>query len=184
MNIFLLSWDQKDCAQQHCDPHVVKMPIECTQMLSDAHRVLDGSDHPLLCDKYNPNHKCSLWVQASKANYEWTYKLFLELCDEYEYRYGKRHESLLRCPAIFEPPRNIPDIGITPPALAMPEFCIVGDTLESYRTFYLFDKMSFARWTRRPPPDWWPDRTVYPATLRKKRLRKRKPLSFGVRRIS
>jgi hypothetical protein len=42
MNIFYLDEDPKICAQYHCDKHVVKMIIEYAQLLSTAHRVLDG----------------------------------------------------------------------------------------------------------------------------------------------
>lgn len=42
MNIFFLDLDPKTCAQYHCDKHVVKMIVEYGQLLSTAHRVLDG----------------------------------------------------------------------------------------------------------------------------------------------
>ena len=42
MNIFYLNRDPIECALQHCDKHVVKMIIEYAQLMSTAHRVLDG----------------------------------------------------------------------------------------------------------------------------------------------
>ena len=42
MNIFYLNRDPIKCALQHCDKHVVKMIIEYAQLMSTAHRVLDG----------------------------------------------------------------------------------------------------------------------------------------------
>ena len=42
MNIFYLDKDPKTCAEQHLDKHVVKMLIEYAQLMSTAHRVLDG----------------------------------------------------------------------------------------------------------------------------------------------
>lgn len=42
MNIFVLDYNVEKCAQYHCDKHVVKMILESCQMLSTAHRVLDG----------------------------------------------------------------------------------------------------------------------------------------------
>ena len=44
MNIFYLDKDPKTCAQYHCDKHVVKMILEYAQLLSTAHRVLDGNN--------------------------------------------------------------------------------------------------------------------------------------------
>ena len=48
MNIFYLSDDPQICAEQHCDKHVVKMCIEYAQLLSTAHRVLDGEEYTVI----------------------------------------------------------------------------------------------------------------------------------------
>lgn len=42
MNIFFLSYDPRQAAQWHLDKHVVKMVTETAQLLSTAHRILDG----------------------------------------------------------------------------------------------------------------------------------------------
>ena len=42
MNLFYLHEDPIKSAELHCDKHVVKMIIEYAQMLSTAHRMLDG----------------------------------------------------------------------------------------------------------------------------------------------
>ena len=42
MNIFVLSLDPVKAAQEQCDKHVPKMVVESGQMLSTAHRILDG----------------------------------------------------------------------------------------------------------------------------------------------
>ena len=42
MNIFILDKHPVVAAQQQCDKHVVKMIVESAQMLSTAHRMLDG----------------------------------------------------------------------------------------------------------------------------------------------
>ena len=42
MNIFYLDHDVRKCAEMHNDKHVVKMILEYAQLLSTAHRVLDG----------------------------------------------------------------------------------------------------------------------------------------------
>ena len=43
MNIFVLDNDPVIAAQTQCDKHVVKMIVESAQMLSTAHRLLDGN---------------------------------------------------------------------------------------------------------------------------------------------
>jgi len=42
LNLFYLDRDPQLCAQMHCDKHVVKMILEYAQLLSTAHRLLDG----------------------------------------------------------------------------------------------------------------------------------------------
>lgn len=42
MNLFYLHYDPQLAAISHCDKHVVKMIIEYAQLLSTAHRLLDG----------------------------------------------------------------------------------------------------------------------------------------------
>lgn len=174
MNIFFLHSDPEKAAKMQCDQHVVKMPIECTQMMSDTYHVLYGDDVPEgICDKYNPNHGCTKWVRESASNYLWLYRLYLALCEEYEYRYGRPHESLERAEVLARPPANIPRIGFTTPYLGMPDEYKTDGVVRSYRRFYLGDKIGFARWTRRRPPVWWPHRVAYPDTLRRKRLRQK-----------
>ena len=44
MNIFFLDTDPKRCAKMHNNRHCVKMILEYAQLLSTAHRVLDGHE--------------------------------------------------------------------------------------------------------------------------------------------
>ena len=43
MNIFYLHEDPIQNAKWHIDKHIVKMPIEYAQLMSTAHRLLDGT---------------------------------------------------------------------------------------------------------------------------------------------
>ena len=45
MNVFYLDHHTQRCAKQHVDKHVVKMIVEYAQLLSTAHRVLDGEEY-------------------------------------------------------------------------------------------------------------------------------------------
>jgi len=42
MNIFYLDYDVTKCAEYHNTKHVIKMILERSQILSNAHRILDG----------------------------------------------------------------------------------------------------------------------------------------------
>jgi len=44
MNIFMVDMDPIVAAQSLVDRHVVKMVLESSQLLSTAHRVLDGKE--------------------------------------------------------------------------------------------------------------------------------------------
>jgi len=182
LNIFYLSKDWEVCAQYHCDKHVVKMCIEYAQLLSTAHRVLDGEPYTDLTangrkikrwrlDKYDDeiykachvNHPSAVWARQSQANYVWLYQLWAELADEYTYRYRKTHECYRKLGGILcFPPKNIwvgtgmHDMTEPPPAMKQYPQCIVdGDSIASYRNYYREAKASFARWTHRPIPEWF-----------------------------
>ena len=58
MNIFKLDRNAKKAAEYHCDKHVVKMLIEYAQLMSTAHRVLDGTEY---YDKTKNGRKIKRW---------------------------------------------------------------------------------------------------------------------------
>jgi hypothetical protein len=180
MNIFVLDECPVKSAQLQCDKHVVKMIVESAQMLSTAHRMLDGTaeirlsksgkrkikyyTHPyldnVLYKAVHHGHPSTVWTMESRDNYEWHYKHFVALCDEYKYRYGKKHltDNLLRY-ILATVPKNIPDIGPTPVKLAMgsnPECMFPSDPVKSYRLFYQTKQDRFKMvWSKRDIPEWF-----------------------------
>lgn len=182
MNIFALSKDPVEAAQLQCNKHVVKMIVESAQMLSTAHRMLDGYNarkssksgkrtvdhwiHPdpemdsILYKAVHHNHPCTVWTMKSNNNYTWHWVHFTALCDEYTYRYGKKHSTdLLLRDVLKQLPRNIPVGYFTPLPLAMgsnPECMNPNDVVGSYRAFYQTKQDRFKmEWTGRPVPDWF-----------------------------
>lgn len=151
MNIFILDYNIKKCAEYHCDKHVVKMCIEYAQLLSSAHHHYLGEAPYRDTHK---NHPCSVWVRSSLSNYEYLLELALELGDEYTYRYGKHHKSIQVVEAL--PPLKFVDIGLTPfaKAIANPEIKAIPDTVEAYREYYRKEKAHFTTWKNRPIPPW------------------------------
>ena len=141
MNIFFLDYDPKKCAQYHNDKHVVKMILETAQLLCGVHWVT-GNEAPYKLS--HKNHPCSIWTRSSLENYLWLCELGLELCIEYEYRYGKKHKTydvIMWC--ILNKP-NISDVEFTSPPLAMPDHCkIDNNPIKSYRNYYMTEKSSF-----------------------------------------
>ena len=76
MNIFYLDKNPVVAAQMQCDKHVVKMILESAQMLSTAHRVLDGNEYADKKGLYkmaHKNHPSTIWARSSLENYVWLF---------------------------------------------------------------------------------------------------------------
>mgnify|MGYP003146044835 FL=1 len=182
MNIFVLDEDPVVAAEYHCDKHVVKMILECGQMLcashwlhlfknyyngptSDFKRVRDlqqwlyDNTHPVEQPPWklsHMRHPCTLWTNESLSNYQWHWKLGVGLCKEYTRRYKKIH----KCETVIDwlgknTPRFMEDKGMTPFVICMKEEYKVNDNpIDCYREYYLKDKVRFAKW-KTQPPHWW-----------------------------
>ena len=175
MNIFYLHPLPEICAQQHVDKHVVKMILEYAQLLSTAHRVLDGTEIIALsnsgrrmkrwklpderdCVLYEAthlSHPSTIWARQSSANYKWLGKLFNFLLNEYTFRYGKTHATNRLLLPLFDFPIKIPVKTFTEPPSVMPEkFKVADDSVLSYRNYYQTEKIKLFSWKNRPLPDW------------------------------
>ena len=113
MNIFFLSSSPKRAARYHNDKHVRKMIVETAQLLSTAHRLLDGEEYTVLSkngrrlkrwklpDERDEvlylaayyNHPCAVWVRKQSGNYKYAFELLFELINEFHYRFHKPHKS-------------------------------------------------------------------------------------------
>ena len=182
MNIFYLDKDPIKAAEMSCDKHVVKMILESAQLLSTCHRVQDGQEyydktkngrkikrwrHP------NPNVEATLykagwikppstiWLFESAYNYIWLYRHFMALNEEYKKRYNHTddHVAVQKLGQLLKfPPKNAQynKIG-TDATPAMPEHCkISGDSVASYRRYYILEKNRFATWkSPAKTPEWY-----------------------------
>lgn len=183
MNIFYLHHDPETCAQMHNDKHVVKMILEYAQLLSTAHRVLDGVEEQALSKSGRKqkvwrlsdnreqhvykashiNHPSAKWVRHYEGHYSWLFAMWVELLREYTFRYNKVHTSERLVEHLVHIPKNIPkNVQWSAPWRAMPdEFkvdrSIPNYTIESYRAYYLGTKVKMSRWTNRPMPQWFAD---------------------------
>jgi hypothetical protein len=178
MNIFVLDTDTKLCAEYHCDKHLAKMITEHNQILGSIAytargifrkkditqefvkkvfvgfpRETDGDPFPYGIGYRN--HPCTQWAAKSLGNYRWLTDLTHQMCIEYTKRYGKKHagEEINRWYASNHP--DLPMLGLTPFALAMPDICkVTNDAISSYRNYYATHKVYFAKWKIQDPP-WW-----------------------------
>ena len=157
MNIFYLDKDINKAAEYHNDKHCVKMILEYAQLLCTAHRELDGDNaNENLYKSTHKNHPSAKWVRESKANYEYLYRLFNALCNEYTHRYGKTHLTYQKLHNVLAtPPQNIPDKEFTEPTPAMPDDVKNNDSLKADRDYYKKYKSHLAVWTKRDTPEWY-----------------------------
>ncbi len=152
MNIFVLDTNITTCAQYHCDQHAIKMILESVQLLCTA---LNKKGFETPYKSTHVKHPCVLWVEESYDNFEWLVELTRNLNAEYIYRFDKQqdHKSMEVLPVIEK--LKYDRIGLTPFAQAMPnQYKVPNDAVAAYRQFYIHDKMHFARWSKRPVPEW------------------------------
>jgi hypothetical protein len=179
MNIFYIERDPRDCAMSMYDKHVVKMILETAQILSTAHRVLDGVQYIELSEnrrkikrwkledeKYenalykatHVNHPSCVWARASNNNYTWLFCHFDALLDEYHYRYDKHHKCKELVQYLRYPPKNIMIGYLQQPPAAMPqEYIVENDVLSSYRKYYKEGKSHLISYKKREVPEWLGD---------------------------
>jgi hypothetical protein len=173
MNIFYLSEDPVQCAKWHCDKHVTKMIIEYAQLLSTAHRVLDGEHVKVISNSgkrmvsnwkldggsdnvfykvAHVSHPSNIWVRQSGHHYIYLWRLWHNLCLEYSERYNKTHMTWKKLRSYISIlPQNIPDNGFKEPPQCMPDECKEISAVKAYRKFYKAHKREFATWKTQVP---------------------------------
>lgn len=145
MNIFYLCTDPTNAARYQCDRHVVKMILETAQLLSTAHRVLDGDERADRLGLYkctHKNHPSAVWVRSSKSAYCWAYDHLRALCKEYEYRYGKTHKTASLLDSFWCLPMSLPEAQWIDPPQCMPDAYKRDNVVDGYRFYYALDKAS------------------------------------------
>ena len=182
MNIFALSKDPVESAQEMLDKHVVKMPTETCQMLhtnglfneyverygkEPSLRQLKNyheETESILMKPAMLNHPSTIWARQSVHNTMWLFEHGIALCKEFEFRYGKEHGSYsrtLQTPMEYDADSTL----ATPVSIAMfDEYRIDNKygkhcweyVIDSYRHYYLEGKWKFAEWRNERMPNWWP----------------------------
>jgi hypothetical protein len=155
------------------------MILEYAQLLSTAHRYLDGTlcvglsetgrkqtRYVLPDDRESKlyvathiNHPSAIWTRKSPENYLWLANMLVALCEEYTYRYGKTHkvERDGLCYALLKNiPKNIGNEGWSEPTPAMPEqYKVPGNSIQAYINYYVGAKRHLANWKKRTIPSWY-----------------------------
>ncbi|WP_353276415.1 pyrimidine dimer DNA glycosylase/endonuclease V [Wolbachia endosymbiont (group B) of Villa cingulata] len=167
MNIFILDESPVISAQMLCDKHIVKMPLETAQLLSNVFSTALKMPNPFVSitnqnievpyKLTHNNHPCSLWARQSQGNFHWLIKYGKELCTEYTWRYKRKYKSeevIDWCDSnknflIFQ------STDIQAFVQALPDRYKCSSAIKAYREYYLKEKMRFAKWEKgREAPDW------------------------------
>jgi hypothetical protein len=174
VNIFYVDNDPFAAAMSLTDKHVVKMVLETAQLLSTAHRLIDGKMHieyrntprkkkvwvlpdAREFDIYkvtHQNHPSAIWCRETDKNYKWLLYHFVQLLGEYKLRYGKNHKCTRLIDHLILEPRNIQIGEFTSPPQCMPDEYKNPDTVTAYRNYYRVGKAHLHKWTKREPPEW------------------------------
>lgn len=177
MNIFYTDYDPEVAARNMVDRHVVKMILETAQLLSTAHRVIDGEEYvgqsqsgrkakrwrlsgnadAIMYAATHINHPSAVWVRENSANYDWLYGHLLALGREYTYRYGRTHLTIDKLKDILkDAPANIEQSKVMTkmPSCMDKQYIVSLDPIINYRNYYNYGKTDLLRWSNRPPPKW------------------------------
>ncbi len=177
MNIFYVNSDPEVAARSMVDRHVVKMILETAQLLSTAHRVIDGEEYvgqsqsgrkakrwrlsgnvdAIMYAATHINHPSAVWVRENSANYNWLYDHLLALGREYTYRYGRTHLTIDKLKDILkDAPENIEQSSVMTkmPSCMDKQYIVSLDPIINYRNYYNYGKTDLLRWSNRPPPQW------------------------------
>ena len=113
MNIFVTSPDPMRSAKVLPDKHIVKMPLECCQMISIIYSKWyldwgelykkDGTPYSTKKGAFR-NHPCTVWAAENNYNLAWLIQHGCFLSAEYKTRYDKIHsctKTLFEAKKIF-----------------------------------------------------------------------------------
>jgi len=176
VNIFFVDRSPQIAAQSLVDKHVVKMILESAQLLSTAHRVIDGEEYigksktgrnakrwrlndsreQIIYSATHINHPSAVWCRQSVENYAWLVEHFYALMTEYTHRYGKNHKCMGELSYMLQsPPFKLKEWDWTEPPSAMDDqYKISTDVVTNYRNYYKNGKAHIHKWTNRQPPEW------------------------------
>lgn len=166
MNIFSFDHDIDKNCQAHIDSYVVKLPLEAAQIVSTAYRLRYGDERASKLNLYkntHVHHPLVKWAADYLNNLISIMIYGEELSKEYTYRYNKQHKSeqifkkLWKTQEIIGHDWYVDGLWTLDYApLCMPDYCKVGNRIESYKEYFKKEKYNKIRckWTKRQVPIW------------------------------
>lgn len=153
MNIFILDTDLRQNAKDYCDKHLIKIILECSQLLCTVAQI-KGEQAP-----YKPthiNHPCTKWLLESGANWDLLVDLTTELNNEYKYRFNhiNNHKSYDVIKSLTKPHySNNVFTGMFNSVTDQVRRTNAIDTIKYYRKYYISKQSEIEmKWTKREIP--------------------------------
>ena len=162
MNIFVLDRMPNLAAQYAFDAHIRSGIIENCSMMGFAYN--DGDFAPWKWLKHSNkhfNHPSSKWTRESRQNFDWLLQHSYALCEEFEFRFGKKHKCLDYVDWIARniPIDNLDNSNQTDFPRCFGEYKedinITNDAVQDYRNYYMLAKRHLEKYTKRNLPFWY-----------------------------
>lgn len=174
MNLFVTDDYPAEAARGLDDKRVIKLALECVQMLSAAiHKhaperaKLHVGTGALMLPTHH-NHPVTLWVGTCQENWIWCWRHAVQLCAEYDRSYGRTHACAHNLGYVVDHKlwRLVPEGKLTPfqnsARNGEVDFSWIEPTTEAYRQYLMArwatDKRPVTFRNRVPPA--WADRSL------------------------
>ena len=159
MNWFYLFRNRRAAARLLGDPHLTKMPLETTQLLSNVYHVHESKLKPCPYKPTHLHHPWTIWACRRKRNFLHMAAYGLALCIEFRSRRGKAHGcekhiiNMLRNPPKFnkhlrptqKPWTRMVWTGKFKIPLCMPEEFHAENATLAYRRYYFSKVLNLAK---------------------------------------
>tara|TARA_B100000029_G_C17503893_1_gene933728 strand:+ start:98 stop:634 length:537 start_codon:yes stop_codon:yes gene_type:complete len=162
MNIFVLDIDPKMCAFAHCDEHVKEMIPVYTQILCNAHHLLDPEGTIIKdLEPLDPTfpfvqmETAVAWAKDNTANYQWLHDVWFWLHKEYWYRFDEIHDHWNKLyNKLSHIPNNIIEGDLSTPPQNIPEDCIVTGLEDEFQNIIEGNRKYYSQWCKENDAEW------------------------------
>lgn len=167
MNINFLDNSPSWIARFHTDRMLARRIDDTARLLRMAHVHIDGEQTAFsrLGNSFKAEQHRAVgwvyvrWISETTGNYEWTARLFGQLCLEFALRHSAMHKMELLVALLKQRPLNTPFGELQPfPQQTLPRRYHRADPVEAHRLYY-FNEMPRGfdvKWSSPArTPDWW-----------------------------
>lgn len=160
MQLPIFDTDPIESALQSPDAWLKKLPVEVCQMLATCYTTDELANAPLTAkgtvrsNKSHPHHPIVKWVQASQANFIWAWEYaYAAIIEAFERGIIKKAHHMLFLDWVLDNLPTFPQQTCT--EFVKPKGYEYLSIVDSYRTYFLDNKLHLAQWSNRDVPEWF-----------------------------